>query len=170
MPGMPKDSLLGVIFEHSKKSFIHMGVFSFFINILMLTVPIYMMQVFDRVLVSHSYQTLFFLTLIAFLAILIMSAMEIVRSHIATKLSSWYDEVLSTAALMFSPDQVLKGNNYPMLVLRDIQTLKQFVGSSSLFTFFDAPWTPIYLLVIAAISPLLGLVATAGAVLIFIIA
>lgn len=165
-----EQTVLQQIYICCKKAFIFIGLFSFFINIFMLTVPIYMMQIFDRVLAGHSYQTLLFLTLIAIFALLILSLLEMVRLRIAGRVSNWLDEVLNPAALLYSPDQVLKGNNYPHMVLKDIAQLKSTLSGNVLFTLFDAPWVPIYLLVIAFIAPLLGFVAALGAAILFAIA
>lgn len=165
-----EQTVLQLIYNCCKRAFIYIGLFSFFINIFMLTVPIYMMQIFDRVLAGHSYQTLLFLTLIAIFALLILSLLEMVRLRIAGRVSNWLDEVLNPAALLYSPDQVLKGNNYPHMVLKDIAQLKSTLSGNVLFTLFDAPWVPIYLLVIAFIAPLLGFVAALGAAILLVIA
>lgn len=167
MSNHSRDCLLDEVYEKSKKAFLYMGLFSFFVNILMLTVPIYMMQVFDRVLAGHHYQTLVFLTLIALFALLVLSALDMVRGHIAMRVASWYERKLSPAALLISPDRILHGSDYPHMVLKDVVTLRQFIGGTSLFTFFDAPWVPVYLIVISMIAPTLGLVAVIGAILLF---
>ncbi|KTD25486.1 toxin secretion ATP binding protein [Legionella lansingensis] len=159
--------LLKETFQSSKSAYLYVGFFSLFINILMLTVPIYMMQIFDRVLSSHSYETLFYLTLIAVLALLALSLLDAVRTHILIHISTWFDRKVTPVALAMSPDQLLQGNPYPEQTLRDIATIRQFLGGSSIFTFFDAPWVPIYLLVIFLIDPILGICSTIGAIILF---
>ncbi|KTD64081.1 type I secretion system permease/ATPase [Legionella spiritensis] len=162
-----KLTVLEEAFQSCKKAFIYIGLFSLFINILMLTIPIYMMQIFDRVLASHSYDTLIYLTLIALLALLILSILDAVRTYIIIQVSVWLDRKLTPAALALCPDQQLMGNIYPEQVLRDISMVRQFLGSPALFTLFDAPWVPVYLIVIFLLDPILGLISTIGAVILF---
>ncbi|PUT39195.1 type I secretion system permease/ATPase [Legionella taurinensis] len=157
-------------FEASKSAFIYVGLFSLFINVLMLTTPLYMMQVFDRVLASYSYDTLIYLTLIAVLALLILSLLDAVRTYIIIHVSVWFERKLSPPALALSPDQILLGNTYPEHALRDIATVKQFIGGSAVFTFFDSPWVPVYLIVIFMLDPVLGWISTIGALILFLCA
>jgi PrtD family type I secretion system ABC transporter len=164
------ENLYSYLYSSCQQALIYIGLFSFFINLFMLTVPIYMMQIFDRVLASRNYQTLIFLTLIAIFILLILSSLDMVRIRIAGRVSNWLDEMLSPAALLSGPDCILNGNNYPQMVLKDIAQLKSILSGSFLFTLMDTPWLPIYLLVIALISPLLGLISALGAVLLFAVA
>lgn len=157
-------------FQASKSSYLYVGLFSLFINLLMLTVPIYMMQVFDRVLASYSYETLIYLTLIAIVALLVLSLLDMVRTHLIIHINSWFDRKVSPLALAISPDQMLKGNPYPVLALRDIGTIRQFLGGSAIFTFFDAPWIPIYIGVIFLLNSWLGIISLVGALLLFLCA
>lgn len=157
-------------FEASKSAFIYVGLFSLFINVLMLTTPLYMMQVFDRVLTSYSYDTLIYLTLIAVLALLILSLLDAIRTYIIIHVSVWFERKLSPPALALSPDQILLGNTYPEHALRDIAAVKQFIGGSAVFTFFDSPWVPVYLIVIFMLDPVLGWISTTGALILFLCA
>jgi len=159
--------LLKETFLASKSAFMYVGLFSLFINLLMLTIPLYMMQVFDRVLASHSYDTLIYLTLIAIIALIVLSLLDTVRTYIVISISNWFDCKLTPSALMLCPDQLLLGNPYSEQVLRDINILRQFLGGSAIFTFFDVPWVPIYILVIFMLDSMLGWISTIGAVILF---
>jgi len=154
----------------SKKAFIYAGIFSIFVNILMLTVPIYMLQLFDRVLASRSGETLFYLTLIAIIVLVIFGLLDMVRSRILVRVSSWLDEFVSPYALLRSADDVLQGNTYGPIALRDIATIRSFLSSPSIFSLFDSPWVPLYLIVIFMLHFYLGLLATGGAIILFTIA
>lgn len=143
------------------------GLFSFFINILMLTTSIYMLQVYDRVLASRSFDTLIYLTLAALIALMTLALLDIARSRILVHVSHWLDNALSAPALGKSPDQILSGHGYGPQALRDIATLRSFVAGSGIFSLFDAPWVPIYLIAIFYLSPTLGVLATLGAVMLF---
>jgi len=151
-------------------SFTLVGVFSFFINVLMLTVPIYMLQLFDRVIASQSYETLFYLTFIAIVAILAMALLDLARSQVMIRVGKWLDNRLSPLALSRSMDDMLSGDGYAPQSLSDINTVRQFISSSGMYAFFDAPWVIIYLIVIYLLSISLGVIATIGAIILFFLA
>ena len=146
------------------------GLFSFFINILMLTSAIYMLQVYDRVLASRSYDTLIYLTLAAMIALFALMLLDIARSRVLVHVSYWLDNTLSQPAMQRSADEMLLGRRYGPQALRDIANVRQFVSGASIITLFDTPWVPIYLLAILYLSPYLFLVAAIGTVLLFTLA
>src|SRR3990167_3032263 len=164
------NNILTKITQACRNALYVVGLFSFFINILMLTTSIYMLQVYDRVLASHSYDTLIYLTLAAIIALMTLALLDIARSRILVHVSHWLDNALSAPALEKSPDEILRGHGYGSQVLRDIATVRQFVAGSGIFSLFDAPWVPIYLLAILYLSPILCLLATLGAVVLFALA
>ena len=144
--------------------------FSMFINVLQLTFPIYMLQIYDRVLSSYSMSTLYVLTIAAVLSLIIMSVLEFIRSRLLVRCGVAIDQALSRDVL----DEVLKssalvGSTPDQATLRDVSTLRNFFGGNAIFTLFDIPWTPLFLAVIYFLHPLLGLVATGGAVLLVIL-
>lgn len=143
------------------------GLFSFFINILMLTTSIYMMQIYDRVLAGRSLDTLLYLTVVALIALLTLALLDMARSRVLVHVSYWLDNTMSPPALKKGADDLLRGQTYGAQSLRDIATIRQFVSGSSIFTLFDAPWVPIYLLAIFYLSPILSLLALFGVVILF---
>lgn len=165
-----KPSKLKLAFIACRRSFIYVGIFSCLINLLMLTIPIYMLQIFDRVLASRSYETLIFLTIMAMLALSVSSLLDIARSKILIRVSHWMDNTLSPFALSRSADTLLQGSGYGRQSLRDIAVLRTFLSGSGIFSLFDAPWAPIYLFVIFLLHPILGLLSTVGGVVLFLIA
>jgi len=145
--------------------------FSMFINILQLTFPIYMLQIYDRVLSSYSMPTLYVLTLAAIICLIVMAMLEFVRSRLLVRCGVAIDEALSRDVL----DNVIKqsamlGMKPGQATLRDVNLVRNFFGGNAIFTLFDIPWTPIFLAVIYFLHPLLGIVATTGAVLLVILA
>ena len=144
--------------------------FSFIINILMLVGPIYMMQVYDRVLSSGSAATLLFLTLAAGALILVSALLEGTRSRVLVRLGGRFDELLSGQLFSRFVTRNTTGGNDNEASLRDLDTVRGFLTGSGLFFFFDAPWTPIFLAVIFALHPVLFAVALVGAVVLFILA
>lgn len=138
------------------------AVFSFVINLLLLVMPLYMLQVYDRVLASASLDTLVFLSMIAGVAILVMAILEIVRSiyagRVANRLDVGYGGLAFRRAL--DGERAALGDIQP---LRDLTALRGFVGSRLLFTLFDLPFAPFFIAILYLIHPILFLMTLIGA-------
>lgn len=155
----------------SKRGFVGAGVFSLFINLLMLTAPLYMLQVYDRVVASRSMDTLFYLTLLMLGMFAVMGVLEVVRSRILVRVSNQLDHYLSARiyTAMFelgvrAPDQ------RSSQALQDFTSLRQFLTGNGLFAFFDAPWLPIYILILFLFHPAFGIFAIVAALMILTVA
>lgn len=145
-------------------------VFSAVANFLMLSVPLYMLQIYDRVLVSQSIDTLIVLTLIVVIALVVSSFLETSRSQLMTRVAARLDQTVTkkvTGTILNTPNRPGEDNANP---LRDIEVLKRFVSGSSLTVFFDAPWAPFFLGIVYLVHPVLGMVAIGTAVLLVILA
>lgn len=162
-------SKLSQVLRSCRKSFGYVGLFSCFVNLLMLTIPLYMLQIFDRVLSSQSYDTLIYLTILAMFALLIMSVLDGSRSRVLLKVSHWLDNSLSPFALANSAESSLRDPRYTRQSLKDITTIREFLCGMDILSLFDAPWTFIYLAVVYMLHPALGLVATIGVVVLVLI-
>ena len=139
--------------------------FSFLINVLMLTAPLYMLQIYDRVLTSRSGYTLLFLTILALAALATLALLDISRSRLLVRLSSHFDKQLSTHVFSRSMLRGLGAQH-----LRDLDQLRTFMTGPTLLAFFDAPWMPLYLATVYFLHPWLGHVGLVGAVLLFSLA
>ncbi|WP_421708798.1 type I secretion system permease/ATPase [Algihabitans sp.] len=144
--------------------------FSCAVNLLMLTVPLYMLQVYDRVLVSRSIETLLALTALAAGLLIALGLFEFVRQRILLRSANRLDSEVAPKLLRASHDLELAGRSSGTQPLRDLSTLRQFTTGSGILAFFDAPWTPLFIAVIFVLHPLLGLVALAAAVVLFALA
>lgn len=154
-----------------RRAYVIVFFFSFALNLLMLVAPLYMLQVFDRVLTSRSEDTLIVLTLIALVALLTMGLLEWVRGSIMAKVSAWLDHRLADDMLKGSIVSTLKGPNHPSIQgLRDLRSVRTFLSGNALFPFFDAPWAPLFLLAIFLLHPLLGAIAGTGMLVLFALA
>jgi len=140
-------------------------IFSFVINILMLVSPIYMLQVYDRVLISGSYATLIFLTVFAIAALVILSALDVVRGIVLSRIGAKFEK--QTAGYLFKHIVEKGGHSQP---LRDVDTVRQFLASPALTAIMDAPFTPLYLALIYVLHPYLGHLALIGAIVLFCLA
>ena len=137
----------------------------------MLTAPLYMLQVFDRVLASRSTDTLLMLSLIAGVALFTLAALEGVRSFSLLHISAWLDARLGSFVLQASVSNALRKGESPSIQgLRDLSTFRTFVGGPSMFPVMDAPWTPLFIAVVFLLSPILGWMAVAGAVVLLVLA
>ncbi len=155
------------LLQACKQGFFYTLALSCLINILMLTIPVYMLQVFDRVIPSQSFDTLTYLTLIAIIAIMVLGMLDLARALIMTRISTWMDNQLSPVALSRSIDHTLMGGHYGAQSIADITNIRQFLSSASVYTFFDAPWVFIYLTVIFMLYTPLGVISTLGAIILF---
>jgi ATP-binding cassette subfamily C protein EexD len=134
------------------------AVFSCGINVLFLVPAIYMLQVYDRVLTSGSRPTLLMLTLIVLFLLATLGALEWIRTQIMVRLSQRIDALLGDRLfdLSFRQALVSGGAQSGAQPLQDLQGLRQFATGPGLLAFFDAPWMPLYLLVMFAMHPWFG--------------
>jgi ATP-binding cassette subfamily C exporter for protease/lipase len=146
-----------------KHTFFTIGIFSAISNLLMLVPSIYMLQVYDRVLASRNEITLLMLTLMMLGAYLLMSGLELIRSFILVRVGAQFDMKLNKRVYTAAFEQNLKkaGGNAGQ-ALNDLTNIRQFLTGNALFAFFDAPWFPVYLIVIFFFEPSLGVFALAG--------
>jgi len=150
----------------SRQAFIGIGILSFLINILMLTGPLFMLQVYDRVMTSGSMPTLVALSLMTVLLYAMCGFFELVRSRIVARAGVEIDQRLSDRIFRASLRRSLFTQGASTSALRDLDTVRQFASGPAPMTFFDAPWTPIYLLVIFLVHWALGVAAVVGAAII----
>ena len=148
-----------------RRIFVVVGVFSFFINALMLVPSIYMMQVYDRVLNSRNEMTLLMITLITVGLYALLGALEWVRSQMLVRASVQLDNRLNDRVFGATFDATLRGaGGNPAQALSDLTNLRQFMTGNGLFAFFDAPWAPVFLIVITILHPWLGVFSLVGGV------
>src|SRR5215217_2809496 len=137
-----------------RKQFIVVGLFSGMVNLLQLTTSIYMMQVFDRVLASRILDTLYYLSLIAIGATLVLALLEAVRGQVMQR--------VAPESFVRAIESTLRGRPYRMEALRDLAVCRGFLGSPGALSLYDVPWVPIYLAVIFMLHWVIGCIALAG--------
>ena len=140
-----------------RREFLWVGLFSLVANLLMLTPTLYMLQVFDRVMLSQSEVTLITLTLVMVLFTAVMAIAELVRSRLLVRAGVRFDEALNARVFdaSFSAHLAQDGASATR-AFSDLTNLRQFLTGNGVFTFFDLPWMPIYLAVLFLMHPLLG--------------
>ena len=155
----------------SRNALLAVGTFSLAINLLTLTAPLYMLQVFDRVLTGRSVETLFYLTAAAGLALLTLAALDAVRNQVLVRLGLWFDRRLGGALLASGVRGALaRASTSSIQSLRDLATFRAFISGPAMMAIMDVPWTPIFIGVIFLLHPILGWLALSGALLLFAIA
>jgi ATP-binding cassette, subfamily C, bacterial exporter for protease/lipase len=149
-----------------RNAFITVGVFSGFLNVLMLTPSLYMMQVYDRVLGSRNETTLWVLTFLVVGAFVFMGVLEAIRTWVLVRVGARFDATLNTRVFnaTFERSLMQAGSNSAQ-PMHDLNTVRQTITGTALLTLFDAPWMPVYLLVISLFSYELGLFALVGALI-----
>src|SRR5919107_3406140 len=150
-----------------RKQFILVGVFSGVVNLLQLTTSVYMMQVFDRVLASRVLDTLYFLSLIAIVATLVLALLEAVRGQMMQRMAAWVEQRVAPESFVRAIESTLRGRPYRMEALPDLAVCRSFMGSPSALSLYDVPWVPIYLAFIFLLHPIMGCIALGGAVMLF---
>lgn len=143
-----------------RDALVRVGLVSLLVNLLMLTPTLYMLQVYDRVVVSRNELTLLAVSLIALLLFAVIAGAEALRSRLLVKASAAIEARLGLrvfGAAFEASLNPLSGDG--ARALGDLTTLRQFLTGQAVFAFFDAPWTPIYILVLYLLHPALGAAA-----------
>jgi PrtD family type I secretion system ABC transporter len=131
---------------------------------LLLVMPLYLLQIYDRVLPASSLNTLVYISLLAAAALGVLGMLEIIRSYYADKVASRIDTELGSDAFFISMNgpRAALGDVQP---LRDLQTIRTFINSRSLFFLFDLPYSPLFIILLYLIHPVLFYVTLFGAVI-----
>ena len=141
-------------------------IFSFFINLLMFVSPLYMLQIYDRVVSSRSETTLVALTILAALLLMVYAALEGLRSRILVRAGLVFDKKIAGSVF----EAIHKGNvRMPQgghaQCLRDMDVLREFLTGSGLIALCDAPWFPIFVAACFLLHPWFGFLAIFGSLL-----
>src|SRR5215211_3387180 len=160
---------LGRAVAACRSAFALCALFSLIINLLMLASPLYMLQVYDRVLTTGRAETLAMLTLMATVALAVMCILDALRSAIMVRVGCWLNERLGPAYLACAVRGRLRGEASGAESLRNIAQVQGFVATQGLTAFFDAPWVPIFVALIWILHPMLGVVALSAAVVLFLL-
>jgi ATP-binding cassette subfamily C protein len=143
-------------------------VFSMFINLLMFVSPLYMLQLYDRVLSSRSEGTLITLTIIAGILLATYGLLEMVRTRVLVRAGIMFDEVLVQPVYNAVHRAMLRQpSGGQVQALRDVESLREFLTGAGLIAFCDAPWFPIFVFGAFLLHPWYGWIAIAGSVVIW---
>ena len=143
-------------YAFAKRHLITVGLFSVFINLLMLTIPIYLFQLSDRVMTSHSLDTLVMLTLMALGFILVLSLLDILRRQLLGRIATYFETSLGGAVVAGLVGATQSGQSSSVGPLRAVQHVRGFLSGPVMLMLFDAPMAPIYFVAVFLIHPELG--------------
>jgi ATP-binding cassette subfamily C protein len=140
------------------------GVFSAFVNVLMLTAPLYMLQIYDRVLPSRSEETLLALTILVAALYGFMGVLDYVRTRLAARIGATAQARLDSRVFGATLRRSLLASerSKPSSGLKDLEAVQKLAASPVLFAVFDMPWAPVFIFVIYSFHPLIGHLALAG--------
>ena len=159
-----------IVMRQMRRTFLQVGLFSAAINILMLTGPIYMLQVYDRVLSSGSVATLQGLFVIVIVLYTFLGIYEFLRARLLSRAGYRLDGLVGNKAFNYwmhlGAVQDRSGDN----PIRDLDVVRGFLGSPAILGIFDVPWIPFFLAIVFFIHPWLGYLTLAGAVVVAVAA
>lgn len=145
--------------------FLAVGLFSAVVNLLMLTGPMFMLQVYDRVLASRSVETLTALFVLVVFLFLLMGLVDFTRNRVTQRIAARFQDKLEGRVFLAAlREGAVTGNEAAATSsgLRDLDAVQRFIGSPVLLAMFDLPWAPLFLAAVFIFHPLLGLTALIG--------
>lgn len=151
--------------------FTAVAVFSAVVNLLMLTGPLFMLQVYDRVLGSRSQETLVALFILVMFLFLLMGVVDLARNRVTQRIAARFQDRMEgrvfTAALR---EGAITGDESAATAsgMRDLDAVQRFTGSPVMLAMFDLPWAPLFLAAVYMFHPLLGVVATIGGLILVV--
>ncbi|MHA3913957.1 type I secretion system permease/ATPase [Halovulum sp. GXIMD14793] len=151
--------------------FLSIGLFSVFVNLLMLTGPLFMLQVYDRVLSSRSEATLVALFMLVAGLYGIMGLLDYARGRVAARIGAQFQATLDPRVFDIQMRRAVipAERSRPATGLRDLEAIQRFTSAPVMFAIFDIPWTPIFFGVIFVLHPMMGWLAVCGGAFLIVI-
>ena len=172
--GDAQNDMSGVVrraLRATRPAFLSAVVFSFFINLMGLAGPLYMLQVYDRVLASRNISTLLFLTIIVAFVYAVSAALETLRSKLLVRSGVLFDQIANPDVFRaVQKATLLQPSPRHTQSLRDIDTIREFYTGSGLLAFCDFPWVPVYIAAAFVLHPVFGVLSIVGSLFTFVFA
>ncbi|KAA5602005.1 type I secretion system permease/ATPase [Blastochloris sulfoviridis] len=143
-----------------RRNLVTVALFSFFTNLIVLAVPIYLFQISDRVMTSRSMDTLVMLTVVVVVAIFLHVFLDMMRRFILMRIAVEAESKLGAPVLSAAAKASQSGSNREYQTLADMQQLRNFITGPVLISMLDAPIAPIYLVAVFLVHPDLGFIVT----------
>jgi PrtD family type I secretion system ABC transporter len=165
-----KTNELAEVLRACRRYFATALIFSLAINLLYLASPLYMLQIYDRVISSASQVTLVMLTVILLVTLAALAGLDSVRARVLTRASIRLDGLMAGRVVAATMELAARGGPARSQPLRDFDTFRQFITGAGIHAVFDLPWAPIYIAVIFILHPMLGAFALGCAVVLVLMA
>ena len=150
--------------RQGRQLYVVIFLFSFFVNLLMLTGPLYMLQVYDRVLGSRSEETLMALSALLLILFIAMGFLDHARNRIMMRVAARFQDALDKRVFQAAVRRLTLAPNDANAIVaqRDLESIQRYLASPVHLAFFDIPWTPLFVAAIFVFHPALGWLAIAG--------
>ncbi len=158
------------ILSDTRKGLRPIALVSIMLNLLLLTSPLYMLQVYDRVLMSGQLSTLFWVSIMALVAFAGLGVFDALRARSLAQLGSWVGLRASGHVMNAALKESAHGGEKSGRHLRDLQQIQRFVGGNGITPLFDLPFTPLFVVVTFMLHPMIGLLTVVGGIILFTIA
>lgn len=158
------------LLKPSQGYFVTAAIFSLAINLLYLAGPLYMLQVYDRVISSSSEITLVMLTIALLLTLAALAGLDVVRARVLTRTSIRLDRNIASRVMTAIIERSANLGAARSHLLRDFDTFRQFITGTGIHAILDLPWTPIYIAVIFGLHPSLGAFALGCSIVLILMA
>lgn len=158
------------LLKPSQGYFVTAAIFSLAINLLYLAGPLYMLQVYDRVISSSSEITLVMLTVALLLTLAALAGLDAVRARVLTRTSIRLDRNIASRVMTAIIERSANLGAARSHLLRDFDTFRQFITGTGVHAILDLPWTPIYIAVIFGLHPSLGAFALGCSIVLILMA
>ena len=162
LPPVLKDAL-----ADCRQHFVAAAVFSLLINILYLAPTLYMLQVYDRVVPTGGTTTLLFVTLALALALLTLSALDMVRNRLLVRASQRIDALIAPRILQ---QMMASDSGNAAQAMRDFDAIRSTIATPAIAAIFDVPWTPVFLLVAFMLHFWIGILAIVASIILVTLA
>lgn len=148
------------------------AIFSFFVNMLMLTGPLYMLNVYDRVLGSRSFETLIALSILVAFLYGMMGILDYVRGRVMGRVGARFQARMDRRVFgaVLKANTINKARKEAATGLRDLESVQRLITSPALMAVFDLPWTPLFFLGIFIFHPLMGILGLVGGAILIVVA
>ncbi|NDW35413.1 type I secretion system permease/ATPase [Yangia sp. PrR007] len=161
---------LASVRKQSRPYYWFVGIFSFFVNLLMLTGPLYMLQVYDRVLGSRSEATLLALTALVVFLYGMMGILDYARGRVMARVAARFQAALDMRVFdAVIRRSAVKQDELAATGLKDLEAVQRFIGSPVLMALFDLPFTPLFIAGIFVFHAWLGYLAIFGGLILVVI-
>jgi PrtD family type I secretion system ABC transporter len=162
---------IAAAFKANRSAFVSAAAFSCIVNLLMLTGPLFMLQIYDRVLTSYSVPTLIALVVIVVVLYAYYGFLEFIRSRVLVRIGRRIEETLRLRVFDAVTEHALRRTpGVGSQPVSDLQTIRAFISGQGPFAFLDMPWVPVYLAVIFLMHWVLGVASLLAAIVIFALA